>query len=476
MKHIYKITGMTCQGCRTKVENALNGIDGVSAKVTLETAEATITMDKHIPTEKLQETLSAAGNYTIQMSGSHKNTEDKQMHNHGHQEHSDSVHHRHDHAPLKAHKNETSGVYYCPMHCEGDKTYDKPGHCPVCGMDLLKQPELKKTTQFTCPMHPEIIRDQSGACPICGMDLVPMGVNLEEEDKTYETLLRKFKIATVFTVPIFLIAMSEMIPGNPIFKLMELKYWNWVQFVFSIPVVFYATWMFFQRAWQSVVTWKLNMFTLIGIGAGVAWLFSLVALLFPDIFPDQFKTHHGTVYVYFEAATVILTLVLLGQLLEARAHGKTNSAIKELLKLAPNTATRVVGDKETTVSIDDIQKGDLLRVKPGEKIPVDGSIKTGEAIIDESMISGEPVPVEKKIGDKISSGTINGNKTFIMLAEKVGSETLLSQIIEMVNSASRSKAPIQKMADKISGYFVPVVVLIAIITFIGLNLLMYTLL
>eukprot|EP01132_Coremiostelium_polycephalum_P019444 gene19444-23118_t len=315
-------------------------------------------------------------------------------------------------------------------------------------------------------MHPEIIREKPGACPICGMDLVPLGINVEQEDKTYETLLRKFKIATVFTVPIFLIAMSEMIPGNPIFRLMELKYWNWAQFVFSIPVVFYATWMFFQRAWQSVKTWKLNMFTLIGIGAGVAWLFSLVALLFPGIFPDQFKTHHGTVYVYFEAATVILTLVLLGQLLEARAHGKTNSAIKELLKLAPNTATRIQGENETVVAIEDIQKGDLLRVKPGEKIPVDGSIKSGEAIIDESMISGEPVPLEKQPGDKVSSGTINGNKSFVMIAEKVGSETLLSQIIEMVNSASRSKAPIQKMADKISGYFVPVVVLIAIATFI----------
>jgi Cu+-exporting ATPase len=316
------------------------------------------------------------------------------------------------------------------------------------------------------PMHPEIIRDKPGACPICGMDLVPTGANLEEEDKTYDTLLRKFKVATVFTVPIFVIAMMEMIPSNPLFDLLELKYWNWVQFVLSIPVVFYATWMFFQRAWKSIITWKLNMFTLIGIGAGVAWVFSLVALIFPHIFPDQFKTHHGTVYVYFEAATVILTLVLLGQLLEARAHGKTNSAIKELLKLAPNTATKVLGDKEITVSIDDIQKEDLLRVKPGEKIPVDGSIKTGEAIIDESMISGEPVPVEKNTGARVSSGTINGNKTFVMLAEKVGSETLLSQIIEMVNSASRSKAPIQKMADKISGYFVPVVVLISIITFV----------
>jgi len=351
MTHTYKINGMSCQGCRTKVEKSLNGIDGISAKVTLEPAEAIITMDKHIQTEKLQGALLAVGNYGIEMSVHTKHTDDKQSTT-GH--HHDSTHQNHIKNPIKVNKEETGGVYYCPMHCEEDKTYDKPGHCPVCGMDLIKQPTLKHATQFTCPMHPEIISDKPGSCPICGMDLVPMGVNLEAEDKTYDTLLRKFKIATIFTVPIFLIAMSEMIPGNPIFKLMELKYWNWVQFAFSIPVVFYATWMFFERAWQSIITWKLNMFTLIGIGAGVAWLFSLVALLFPSIFPDQFKTHHGTVYVYFEAATVILTLVLLGQLLEARAHGKTNSAIKELLKLAPNTATKVVGNKEISVSIDDI--------------------------------------------------------------------------------------------------------------------------
>jgi Cu+-exporting ATPase len=208
------------------------------------------------------------------------------------------------------------------------------------------------------------------------------------------------------------------------------------------------------------------MFTLIGIGSGVAWLFSVTALLFPGIFPDQFKSHAGTVYVYFEATTVILTLVLLGQLLEARAHGKTNSAIKELLKLAPNMATKIIDGKEQIVDIDSIQKGDLLRVKPGEKIPVDGSIQNGESTIDESMISGEPIPVDKRTGDKVSSGTINGNKTFVMIAEKVGSETLLSHIIEMVNSASRSKAPIQNLADKISGYFVPVVVGLSVITFI----------
>ena len=455
MKHTYQITGMTCDGCRTKVENSLNEIDGVTAAVSLEPAEAVITMDKHIPTEKLQEALSAAGDYKIEMKG--------------HEQHDNSAaaHQQAQVHPVKAPHQaaEKGALYYCPMHCEGEKTYDQPGNCPVCGMDLLKQPVLKMASQFTCPMHPEIIKDQPGACPICGMDLVPTGLDDEAEDHAYEDLKRKFIIAAIFTVPIFIIAMTEMMPNNPLFKLMDLKYWNWVQFAFSLPVVFYATWMFFERAWRSVVTWKLNMFTLIGIGAGVAWLFSIVAMLFPDIFPDQFKTHHGTVYVYFEAATVILTLVLLGQLLEARAHGKTNTAIKELLKLAPNTATKIVDGKEQTVSIDDIQKGDLLRVKPGEKIPVDGSIETGEVTIDESMITGEPVPVEKGLGDKVSSGTINGNKTFVMVAEKVGSETLLSQIIEMVNSASRSKAPIQKLADEISGYFVPVVVLIAIVTF-----------
>src|SRR3546814_772138 len=351
------------------------------------------------------------------------------------------------------------------MHCEGDRTYDKPGNCPVCGLDLVQQPALKTATKYTCPMHPEIIRDGPGSCPICGMDLVPMDADTEEEDKTYTHLLLKFKVAAGFTIPIFIIAMSEMLPNNPLFKLMHLKYWNWVQLALSIPVVFYATWMFFERAWRSIITWKLNMFTLIGIGAGVAWLFSLLALLFPDFFPEQFRTHAGTVYVYFEATTVILTLVLLGQLLEARAHGKTNSAIKELLKLAPNKATKIIDGQEQEVAIDSIHPGDLLRVKPGEKIPVDGSIREGEAVIDESMISGEPVPVEKTAGDKVSSGTINGNKSFVMVTEKVGRETLLSQIIEMVNAASSSKAPIQNLADKISGYFVPIVVLISLATF-----------
>ncbi|MDX1784021.1 MAG: heavy metal translocating P-type ATPase, partial [Aequorivita vladivostokensis] len=255
-------------------------------------------------------------------------------------------------------------------------------------------------------------------------------------------------------------------PNNPLYDWMPMGTWNWIQFCLSIPVVFYATWMFFERAYRSIKTWNLNMFTLIGIGAGVAWLFSVFGMLFPDFFPDQFKTESGTVHVYIEAATVILTLVLMGQVLEARAHNRTNSAVKELLKLAPNKAVRIVDGKEETIAIDKIEVGDKLRVKPGEKIPVDGSILEGESSVDESMITGEPVPVSKAKGDKVSSGTINGQQTFVMKAEKVGSDTLLSQIIEMVNKASRSRAPIQKLADKISGWFVPIVVLVSIITFI----------
>lgn len=459
MVHTYQILGMSCNGCRIKVENALNMIPEVSAVVTFSPPQAKITMKQPISLQKLQHTLSEAGNYTITNIGAHPSHHKKSAHNkvQSHQERENAVDNN------KPKKN--SGKYYCPMHCEGEKTYDKPGNCPVCGMHLVQQPSAQKDTSYTCPMHPEIVRDQPGACPICGMNLVPIHGD-EEDDKTYGLLVRKFKIAAIFTIPIFIIAMSEMIPGNPLFNIMDLYYWNWVQLVLSLPVVFYATWMFFERAWHSIISWNLNMFTLIGIGAGIAWLFSLVALFFPNIFPDQFKTHHGTVYVYFEAATVILTLVLLGQLLEARAHGKTNSAIKELLKLAPNKATKIVDGEEREVPIDTIQENDLLRVKPGEKIPVDGSVKEGSSNIDESMITGEPIPIDKKEGDKVSSGTINGNKSFVMVAEKVGSETLLSQIIEMVNAASRSKAPIQKLADNISGYFVPIVVVIALLTFI----------
>lgn len=452
MVHNYKIVGMTCDGCRKHVEKTLSKVEGVAkATVNLEKAEAVIEMSQHIPIEKFQEALKADGDrYTIQLPGEHA------------------------HRPAKAENNKKkvapaggNGVFYCPMHCEGDKTYNKPGDCPVCGMDLVEEKNLTSINQeqWICPMHPEIVTDKPGACPICGMDLVPLQPDISAEEKTYKKLLRKFWIASVFTLPIFIIAMSEMIPSNPLYKIMDQKYWNWIQFILSIPVVFYATWMFFERAYRSIKTWNLNMFTLIGIGAGVAWLFSVFGLFFPNFFPAQFLSETGAVHVYFEAATVILTLVLLGQLLEAGAHSKTNSAVKELLKLAPNKAIKVVDGEEIEVSITEIHAGDILRVKPGDKIPVDGKLTEGESSIDESMITGEPMPVRKAVDDKVSSGTINGNQSFLMMAEKVGSDTLLSQIIHLVNDASRSRAPIQNLADKISGYFVPVVVIISLITF-----------
>ena len=384
-----------------------------------------------------------------------------------------SIHKQGRHHHIKEEKKEVpkgkgTGTFYCPMHCEGEKTYEKPGDCPVCGMDLVEEQNLSTTNteQWTCPMHPEVVKDEPGDCPICGMDLVPMEADSSAEEKAYKKLSKKFWIAVAFTLPIFFIAMSEMLMNNPLYDILEQKNWNWIQFVLSIPVVFHATWMFFERAYKSIKTWNLNMFTLIGIGAGVAWLFSVFGMLFPDVFPDQFKTEFGAVHVYFEATTVILTLVLMGQLLEARAHSKTNSAVKELLKLAPNKATKIVDGEEVEVSIDKIELNDILKVKPGDKIPVDGKITEGDTTVDESMITGEPIPVNKSEGDKISSGTINGNQSFLMKAQKVGSDTLLSQIIHMVNDASRSRAPIQKLADTVSGYFVPIVVLISVITFI----------
>ncbi|TDT43785.1 Cu2+-exporting ATPase [Maribacter spongiicola] len=447
MKHTYQIHGMTCNGCRGYVEQTLSKISGVSnAVVNLEKAEALLEMDNHIPLKTLQAAMEAdGGHYSIHELNAqvHEATKPKAVEN-------------------------GNGVFYCPMHCEGEKTYIEPGDCPVCGMDLVEEASatINKGQEYTCPMHPEVISDEPGDCPICGMDLVPKQADISAEEKSYNKLLNKFKIAVGFTLPIFLIAMSEMIPNNPLQNILSLKYWNWVQFALSISVVFYATWMFFERAYRSVKTWNLNMFTLIGIGAGVAWLFSVFAILVPDFFPPQFRTDQGTVHVYFEAATVILTLVLFGQLLEARAHSKTNSAVKELLKLAPNKAIKIVDGKEVSIAIDQISKGDLLRVKPGDKIPVDGSIHEGESTVDEAMITGEPVPVQKVVGDTISSGTINGKGSFVMTAEKVGADTLLSQIIDMVNKASRSQAPIQKLADKISSYFVPAVVFISIVTFI----------
>ncbi|WP_224489926.1 heavy metal translocating P-type ATPase [Robertkochia flava] len=448
MKHTYHIEGMSCNGCRAHVESLLKKQEGVlEARVDLEAKKAVVSMEHHIPLETLQKAFEEeGGNYSIHPENYTAPPQPKKQ--------------------VSSESSDSPGSWYCPMHCEGDKTYDQPGDCPVCGMDLVKQAVTSNTPViYTCPMHPEVEQDGPGSCPICGMDLVPKDAEADAEDDTYTRLLKKFKVAVAFTLPVFLIAMSDMLHPNPLYNLMDRVYWDWLQLLLSIPVVFYATWMFFERAWRSLKYWNLNMFTLIGIGAGVAWIYSLVALLFPDIFPDQFKTGDGTVHLYFESATVILTLVLLGQLLEARAHRKTNAAVKELLQLTPNQATRVVNGKEEIIAVSQIRTGDLLKVKPGEKIPVDGHVSEGNTVIDESMITGEPLGVEKHEGDPVKAGTVNGNRSFTMEAEKVGKDTLLAQIIHLVNEASRSRAPIQNLADRISAWFVPIVVLTALITF-----------
>ena len=500
----YNIEGMGCTGCANTVQKKLSEVAGVTAvTVDFATKKATVETDREIPFEALEKALEGT-HYSIHQSSNSEGSgvfycpmhcEGDKTYDHpgdcpicgmhlveqvGGAQHQ---HHHHEETPKKA---KGSGVFYCPMHCEGDKTYDHPGDCPICGMDLVEQvggaqqhhhhqespKKVKGNGVFYCPMHCEGNKtyDHPGDCPVCGMDLVeqvsteaPEGESSEEQKR--KKLRRHFWGAVAFTLPIFIIAMIGMWHNNPLYELMPVSAWNWVQFALSLPVVFYFCWIFFERAWRSIKTLHFNMFTLIGIGAGVAWLFSVVGLLVPDMFPEQFK-EHGSVHLYFEAATVILTLVLLGQVLEADAHSRTQGAIKKLLNLAPNEATKIVHGEEIRVSIEEVTLGDLLRVKPGEKIPVDGVITEGNASIDESMITGEPIPAEKGVGSKVSAGTLNGAQSFVMKAEKVGSDTLLSQIVQLVQQASSSRAPIQNLADKIASYFVPIVITISVITFI----------
>jgi len=323
-------------------------------------------------------------------------------------------------------------------------------------------------SQWTCPMHPEIISDAPGPCPLCGMALEPMKVTAEEtEDHELIDMQRRFRVSVVLTAPVFLIAMADMIPGRPLDSLATPRTLQWLQFLLAIPVVLWGGWPFFQRGWQSVVNRHLNMFTLIGLGVGVAFVYSSVALLVPGVFPSSFRGAHGDVAVYFEAAAVIVTLVLLGQVLELKARSRTGEAIRALLGLAPKTARRVGEDgSESDVHLCHVEVGDLLRVRPGEKVPVDAVVTEGVSSIDESMVTGEPIPVQKSQGDQVIGATINGTGTLLIRAERVGNDTLLSQIVQMVADAQRSRAPIQKLADVVAGYFVPTVVFVAILTFL----------
>jgi Cu+-exporting ATPase len=378
--------------------------------------------------------------------------------------------HAHAHAAPQIPKADKAndGTYICPM--DSDVRESKPGACPKCGMALEpaapSAPSLK--TEYVCPMHPEIVRPEPGFCPICGMALEPRTVTLEEEvNPELVDMTRRFWISLVLTTPIFFLAMSDMIPGQPLQRIASPQLLNWLQLGLATPVVLWGGWPFFQRGWASIINRSLNMFTLIAIGVGTAYIYSVVATLFPHLFPQSFRGHNGEVGVYFDAAAVITTLVLLGQVLELRARSKTSRAIKALLGLAPRTARLIRDDgTEVDVPLEQVKPGDRLRVRPGEKIPVDGIVLEGTTSVDESMITGEPIPVEKTKGSKVAGGTVNGTGSFIMQAERVGSDTLLAQIVRMVAEAQRSRAPIQKLADVVAGYFVPAVVLVAVLTFI----------
>jgi P-type Cu+ transporter len=365
-------------------------------------------------------------------------------------------------------KQKTAAEYICPMDPEVHQ--DRPGACPKCGMALEPAVPLQPVSriEYTCPMHPEIARSVPGSCPICGMALEPRDTVVDqEENPELVSMTRRFWISVVLTIPILALAMSDLIPGQPLQNILSPRAIGWIELLLATPVVVWAGWFFFQRGWASIINRSLNMFTLIALGTGTAYVYSVVAVLFPGIFPDSFRVMGGSVPIYFEAASAITTLVLLGQVLELRARSRTSAAIRSLLKLSPKTARLVRADgTEIDVPIEHIYAGDSLRVRPGEKVPVDGVIIDGESSVDESLMTGESIPVEKSPGAAVIGGTVNGTGTFVMRAERVGSETLLSQIVRMVSEAQRSRAPMQKLADRVSGYFVPAVILVAILTFI----------
>ena len=365
--------------------------------------------------------------------------------------------------------------YFCSQHClhkfrEAPEQFLGGGpstaHHEMAAAAPAPQAAPGEKIEYTCPMHPEVIRDAPGFCPICGMALEPRTVTVEEDNAELNDMKRRFWVSAVLSLPVLIIGMSDLIPGDPARSLLGPRLSTLISFALATPVVLWGGWPFFVRAWYSIVNRSLNMFTLIGLGVSVAYVYSLIATFLPQIFPHGFRDHAGNVPVYFEAASVITTLVLLGQVLELKARSSTGAAIRSLLGLAPKTARRIGPDgAETDVPLDQVHKADRLRVRPGEKIPVDGVVREGTSSVDESMVTGEPIPVEKQSGDRVIGGTINGNGTLVMEAERVGSETLLAQIVQMVAEAQRSRAPIQRLADVVSGYFVPAVIIVAIVTF-----------
>ena len=355
--------------------------------------------------------------------------------------------------------------YTCPMDPEVRQI--GPGACPKCGM-ALEPMEAQAATrvEYTCPMHPEIVRSEPGACPICGMALEPRTVTVEAENPELADMTRRFRISSLLTLPLLAFMVSDMLPGRPIERALGARAVTWLQFVLATPVVLWGGWPFFVRGWASIVNRHLNMFTLIAIGTGAAFAYSVAATVVPGIFPDAFRGHGGQIAVYFEPAAVIVTLVLLGQVLELRARSRTSTAIRNLLGLAPPTARRIDGDHEEEVPLASVRAGDRLRVRPGDRVPVDGVVIDGSTSVDESMVTGEPIPVEKAAGSLVTGGTVNGTGGFVMEARRVGADTLLARIVRLVGEAQRSRAPIQRLADVVSGWFVPAVIVVAVLTFV----------
>jgi len=402
---------ITCEGCAGTIKKALGAIPGVSS-VSVDVATKVVTIDhgERVPREAIEAALKGVG-------------------------------------------------YPAADNLSGGAKSPSADHEPGSGV------------LYTCPMHPEIVRDKPGSCPICGMALEPMMATGDETNPELEDMSRRFWVCLALSAPLLLMAMSEMIPGQPLSHLFSGRAVLWIELVLATPVVLWGGLPFFARGWASIVNRSPNMFTLIAIGTGAAYLTSVVATLFPRIFPDTFRGHEGEVPVYFEAAAVITTLVLLGQVLELRARSQTSSAIKALLGLAPKTARRLVDDgREEDVAIDLVQVGNRLRIRPGEKVPVDGVVVEGKSFVDESMVTGEPIPVEKGPESRVIGGTVNGTGSLVMRAERVGSETMLAQIVRMVGEAQRTRAPVQRLADRVSAYFVPAVLLVALLSFIGWSL------
>jgi len=528
MKKQYNILGMTCSGCQKKISEKLNSLENINADIDLKSNIATINSDQEINLDELNKALEEAGNYKLEDPNNPEKAflkpQDRvspssvyycPMECEGEKVYfkqgercpvcnmflvpiEEKLAKDPNFKPAFSKTNlpenfkDQIGDYYCPMFCEGDKIYDKKGDCPVCHMhleeiteDLIKNSvsnhhshshshqhqEKPKVTddmagKYYCPMFCEGDKtyDSNVGCPVCGMDLVryPDKNGEGEENETFNILKRKFITSLAFTIPVFILSMGGMFIDFPFSHQIQ----GYIELILTIPVLFYSGWFLMKRGFVSFKTWNLNMFSLIALGVSAAFLFSLVALLFPDIVPHEIRGHSHESPLYFEAVCVIITLVILGQLMEAAAHKKTGNAIKELMNLSPDEANLMVNGEEKRVQLSEIKIGDLLKVKPGEKIPVDGKIMEGNSVVDESMITGEPIPIEKNLHDKVTSGTINGNQVFIMKAEKVGNETLLSKIIKMVNDASRSRAPIQKLTDKVAKVFVPVVILVAVLTFV----------